>query len=91
MLRIILMIFFYSGVPVNYDNGPNAQYQDNETYPAKWNAAVLNVIVYTCAFSTAISRFPAIKIDTCSLTVNRYVSDVLPGVFCLGWPEWRHK
>ena len=47
------MALFHSSVPVSHDSvtvSQRAQYQDPETEATKWNSAVINFIIYTCAF-----------------------------------------
>ncbi len=47
------MALFYSSVSVSHDGvtvSQHAQYQDPETEAAKWNSAIIDFIIYTCAF-----------------------------------------
>ncbi len=51
LLITITMALFYPGVPVNHDSvtvSQHAQYQDPDTEAAKWNSAIINLIIYTC-------------------------------------------
>ncbi len=46
------MALFYSCVPVIHDSvamNQDIQYRDPETEAAKWNTAIINLIIYTCA------------------------------------------
>ncbi len=50
-----MMVQFYSSVPVSHDSvtvSKHVQYQNPETEAAKWNAAIIHFIIYTCAFPT---------------------------------------
>ncbi len=47
---------FHSRAPVGHDSvtaSQHAQHQDPETEAAKWNSAIINLIIYTCAFPSA--------------------------------------
>lgn len=46
---------FFSGIPVGYDSvkvSQHEQYHDPETEAVKWNSAVIQFIIITCAFPT---------------------------------------
>lgn len=52
-----LLSIFTPSVPVIQDSvrvEQHAQYQESETKAAKWNSAIIHVIMYPCAFAAII-------------------------------------
>ncbi len=48
-----MMALFYSSVPVSQQE----LYQDPETEAAKWNSAIIDFIIYACAFPTVTWQY----------------------------------
>ncbi len=56
-LIALTMTLFYSSVPASHDGvsiSQHAQHKDPDTEAAKWNSAIINFIIYICAFYTVI-------------------------------------
>lgn len=60
------MSLFHLGVPTSCAGvNQHAQYQSPETVPTKWNAAIVDVVRYTCVF--AVMTYQNVK---CSLFLS---------------------
>lgn len=57
LLIILILVLFYSSVPVNQDSvTERQQYRDPETEVAKRNPDIINVIIYSWAFLSLICQ-----------------------------------
>ncbi len=76
------MALLCSSVAVSYDRVTACTiYQDLETGAAKWNSAIINFVIYTCAFPVKISSvqkayfpfliFTFFYFNNCKLALNR--------------------
>ena len=66
------MALFFSSVPLSRDSvtvSCHAQYQDPENEAAKWNSAVINYIIYICAFSTVTCQNAFVEIKVTKLNI----------------------